>query len=121
MKTRLDYFKRIKQGKFIKPETAWEIGFYVGWSFKKAYAKCSNKYLMINRLKALSNINIDNTYPYSKRREKKYLCQKKCLVCKHNKASFYHHVVLLKNGGYNYGFNRIPICKPCHQEIHTWL
>jgi hypothetical protein len=121
MKTRLDYFKKIKKGLFLKPETAWEIGFYIGWSFKKAYQKCKDRSILIKQLIRLSEVKIDNNYPYEKRREKKYGCKKRCWVCEHNKAGYFHHIVLLKNGGYNWGFNRIPICPQCHKQIHTWM
>ena len=122
VKTRLDYFKRVRKGEFIKPETAWEKGFYVAWSFKKAYQRCSNKNILIKMLKHLSTVKIPgNTYPYHKRRAKKFSCKKSCWVCKQNRANYYHHIIQLSNGGYNWGFNRIPICECCHKEIHPWL
>lgn len=122
MKTRLDYFKRIKKGEIIKPQTAWEEGFCVGWSFKNAYKKCADKNVLINRLKYLSTLKVSgNTYPYNKRRSKKFGCNKLCWVCKQSRASYYHHIILLANGGYNWGFNRIPICPDCHKQIHSWL
>jgi hypothetical protein len=117
-----NYFKEAKRHIFIKPNSAYENGFIIGWGFKKAYQKCVDKGVLINMLKHLSNIVIKGRKcSYQHLREKKYSCKKKCWVCKINKATYYHHIILLKNGGYNYNWNKIPICPDCHKLIHNWL
>jgi hypothetical protein len=44
----------------------------------------------------------------------------KCIVC-NNTAQLRHHIVQLRNGGTNGHLNLIPLCVPCHEEIHPWM
>lgn len=36
-------------------------------------------------------------------------------------ATVRHHIIWIKNGGRNSRKNIIPLCRPCHAEIHPWL
>ncbi len=50
----------------------------------------------------------------------KRLFSEKCNVCD-SVPVIRHHIIPLKNGGNNSRRNIIPICSPCHSEIHPWL
>ena len=117
MKTRKEFFKTVKQGKSLEPITIWEKQYYYGWVFKK---KFKNRSMIdkLNRLKELSKIIIGNS---KKQRKYHYAGNKICFVCKKKKAYCWHHLILIKNGGYDNLLNRIPICNNCHSFIHAWL
>lgn len=41
--------------------------------------------------------------------------------CCEGPASIRHHIIPIKNGGHNHRLNILPLCRPCHAEIHAWL
>lgn len=64
----------------------------------------------------------NNFIPYYKRRHQKLgKPYRKCYVCKVNQANCYHHIILIKNGGFAQPVNTIEICNDCHVLIHIWL
>lgn len=116
-----DYYKKIRKGLLIEPKTAFEKNYFYAYNFKKE-AKGLDKYQILARLKILSNLIIkDNKQSYLKRRSKKHRSKKICFACKKESAHCQHHIILLKNGGYDNGINRLPICDNCHSLIHDWL
>jgi hypothetical protein len=116
-----NYFRHIRQGIDEEPKTAFEKNYYYACRFKK-FCKNLEKEAIIEQLKIMSFLVImDNKQSYFKRRSKKHSIHKRCFVCKEKRAFYQHHIVLLKNGGYDNGINRIPICENCHKEIHNWL
>ncbi len=121
LKQRSFYYRQIKKGKDVFPLTAFEKNYYLIYKFKKLI-KGKSKEFVIDCLKEISKIIIaGNKTPYLKRREKKFKTKKRCFVCKTQKAYYFHHIVLLKNGGFNSRLNRIPICEDCHKQIHEWM
>lgn len=114
------YFRDIRKSKKRKAINAFERNYSFSFNFKKDFKdKPVNEKL--NELIRLSGVKIrGNKQPYDKRRAKKHFTKKKCFVCK-EKAYFQHHIILLINGGYDSGVNRIPICCICHEIIHPWL
>lgn len=52
---------------------------------------------------------------------RKLISEEKCFVCD-QKAREWHHIIQLQNGGLpakKAGI--IPICRPCHIQIHPWM
>lgn len=50
------------------------------------------------------------------------LIAEKCFACWNNDRGYHwHHVIQIQHGGSNYVRNRVPLCTPCHAEIHPWL
>ena len=102
--------------------TAWEENYSLCRKFKGKYKKAPT-YVKLIKLIELSSYELklpayrDN---YLKNRARKHGIRKKCWVCG-AKAFYQHHIILLKNGGFDNGINRIPICDGCHKEIHPWL
>jgi len=46
----------------------------------------------------------------------------KCFCCRTAERNLYwHHVILIANGGDNDHFNQVAICQRCHAAIHPWL
>jgi len=116
-----DFCKCIKSGESISPISPLEINYALAFKFKREHKK-SSKFAKIEDLKHLALIKIKgNPRSYFARRKKTHASTKHCFVCKYNKAFCQHHIILLKNGGYDTGINRIPICKSCHSEIHSWM
>jgi 5-methylcytosine-specific restriction endonuclease McrA len=119
---RVDYYKKLRKNKVEIPKSAFEKNYFIAYTFKEAYKICKDKNILLRRLKDLAEIKIEgNTQSYSKRREKKHWSRRKCFVCKSSRSDYQHHIVLLKNGGYDNGINRIPICSDCHKLIHPRL
>jgi len=115
------YFIKVEKGRHIRPISPFEVNCYFAYKFRKQNVRFT-KLEKILALKQLAKIIIDNPRSYKKRRKKHFFVDKKrCFVCWHNWASCPHHIILLKNGGYNNGLNRIPICESCHCEIHSWI
>ena len=101
--------------------SAWEQNQDYALMFKKGSTHLTKKQKIV-ALRKLSEIVVaGNRQSYRKRRLKKHRGWGKCFVCKDNKAIFQHHIILLKNGGYDSNINRIPICEYCHAEIHDWM
>lgn len=89
--------------------------------FKKDYANKRHEE-KIARLKELAEVQINNKTSYVRRRAKKHHGNGKlCWVCRNRMAECQHHIIQIKNGGYDNGVNRIPICSFCHGEIHEWM
>jgi 5-methylcytosine-specific restriction endonuclease McrA len=63
-------------------------------------------WIRINRKDFLENFN---QYPGSS-----------CFVC-HSKPIIRHHIIGIKHGGDNRGYNIIALCRPCHKKIHPWI
>jgi hypothetical protein len=117
---RKDYYSSVRKGKAPKPESAFEENYHICWNFKKR-AKKYDFNTKIFELKRLADIVLTgNLISYSKRRKAKHKTARKCFCCG-NKAFYQHHIILLKNGGYDNGINRIPICHECHVLIHPWM
>ena len=120
MKQRKDFCKKIKRGEKIDPKTPFEINYYECYKFKRDFRK-TKKPETLKELKRLSAFHISGTpQAYERRRLKKHPIRKSCFVCR-ALAFYQHHIILLKNGGYDNGMNRIPICNSCHKELHNWL
>jgi len=70
----------------------------------------------------MAKIKFSNNVPYDKRRKRSYNYYKSenCFVCG-VAAEVVHHMILIRNGGYDSGFNRICLCNSCHASIHDWL
>ena len=119
MKQRPDFCKKIRSGNNIEPITPFEKNYALCWKFKKEFATKKSSEIL-DELCHLSFITINQKTPYTKRRGKKHPILKKCWVCK-EKAFYQHHIIQIKNGGYDSGINRIPICKKCHTKIHPHL
>jgi hypothetical protein len=118
---RVDYFKNLKKGIIVEPKGAFENNYLICFLFKKQFKDKGRKEIL-ERLIELSKLKIDgNTQSYAHRRRKKHKSYKKCFVCKTNISNYQHHIILLKNGGYDNGINRIPICGGCHMIIHPWM
>ena len=76
----------------------------------------------IDELRRLSNIKIKNNISYKERRSKVHRGRgRKCWVCRCLYAYCQHHIIQLKNGGYDNGINRIAICHVCHELIHDHM
>ena len=120
IKQRKDFCKNIKKYKEIIPQTPFEWNYFYGFVFKER-SKKHLRWEVLEDLKELSEIKLSIGIPYLKRRVKKHRSRRKCFVCKDNKSYCQHHIILIKNGGYDNGINRIPICKECHEVIHPWL
>lgn len=117
---RIDYFKRIRKGERIEPKTSFEENYFLCYLFKKTYKNKLCKEIL-EKLIELSKIKlIKNSQSYEKRREKSHKTNKWCFCC-HHPSKYQHHIILLKNGGFDSGINRIPICETCHKVIHPWL
>lgn len=115
------FFKRVRRGKISIVKTGFHKNYLICFNFKKNF-KFKRKIDKIDELKRLSLVSVENRTPYIKRRSKKrYGNNKICWVCNINEATCQHHIIMLKNGGYDNGINRIPICNECHSEIHTWI
>ena len=117
---RKEYYKAIRQNKDIKPITPFETNYYLAYNFKKR-AKTLTTEQKLEELQNLANVKLDNSQSYKKRRAKKHRSKKKCFVCGQETSNCQHHIILLKNGGYDSGINRIPIGEKCHLIIHPWL
>lgn len=101
--------------------SAWEENYKICDEFKRIFKTAEQK-LKIQKLCELSKrvLRLEQKRSYGERRKKKHPIRKQCWVCK--KSAFYqHHIILIKNGGFDSGINRIPICEKCHKEIHNWL
>lgn len=86
------------------------------------YYKNKPKEVILTKLKYLAEYKLKNPQKYPKRRKKKWgIPRANCFVCKINKADYYHHIILIINGGIPDISNTIPICKYCHEKIHPWL
>lgn len=57
----------------------------------------------------------------SKEKRRHFLHPVMCSVCGYTHATSFHHIVLIKNGGSDFGANRIPICSECHRNVHPWM
>jgi hypothetical protein len=118
--------KAIKKLKYVlqgRPcYTFFENIYKICYEFKKYYWYKS-KFEKIEKLKELSNIKFGNKQSYEVRRKKKHYISKKikCWICRENYATIQHHIILICNGGYDNGINRLKICDECHKEIHPWL
>ena len=90
--------------------------------FKRSLKFKSQNHIL-QRLQEKSYIKVYNPKNYASRRKTKLPCGKwrKCFVCNKQRGDFWHHIVLLKNGGYQHKHNRIPICELCHNKIHPWM
>mgnify|MGYP000909049559 CR=1 FL=1 len=76
----------------------------------------------IKRLREIAEIKIDCKQSYKRRMSRKHGGEgKRCWVCVDRLATCQHHIILLRNGGFDNGVNRIPICNECHANIHDWL
>lgn len=111
---------RNKKDFLKKPETEFEKMYKICSEFKSMFCHFE-KETKIRELCLLAKIKIENTIPYKKRREKKHRTRKLCWVCREVFANYQHHIILLINGGYDNGINRIPICEDCHKRIHPFL
>jgi len=103
------------------PNTSFEAMYKVCFEFKKKFHNKTPEE-KLRKLIKLSNQHFKNSRPYEERREKKHGVSvgKKCWVCK-DKANIQHHIILIKNGGYDNGINRVCICNKCHEKIHEWM
>ena len=103
------------------PSTSFEAMYLVCFEFKKKFFN-QPKMLKLKALIKLSKQTFANSRTYADRRAKKHPVHisKKCWVC-NGKANIQHHIILIKNGGYDNGINRINICNKCHEEIHDWM
>jgi hypothetical protein len=102
-------------------KTEFGLNWFLCNDFKKGCA-LKLKDEKIDKLIELSKIKINNKQPYKRRRSRTHSPNgKPCWVCKTNKATCQHHIIQIKNGGYDSGINRIPICDSCHIEIHPWM
>lgn len=101
--------------------TSFGAMYVICHKFKCKYHNKEKQY-KISRLKQLSSEKIANSIPYEQRRTKKHCVpvNKKCWIC-YGKATVQHHIILIKNGGYDNGINRICICDNCHELIHDWM
>ena len=115
--------KKKAKKKIIKvtPQGSFEVMFDWCNRFKSKYHN-KDMATKIAELKKMARKKIKNSIPYEKRREKKHYVPptKKCWVCK-GKAQVQHRIILIKNGGYDNGINRIAICNKCHDLIHDWM
>jgi predicted PP-loop superfamily ATPase len=68
-------------------------------------------------------VKFNNRRTYDQRRSKThgYHSRKLCQVCRENRGVVNHHLITVKNGGYDAGNNRIQICSKCHEKIHPWM
>jgi hypothetical protein len=116
------FFKAVRRGDPVKATTPWEECYQVCWNFKKKFRKKSKKEI-VGELQCFSMVVLSpsKSHPYRVKRERKFATKQKCFVCKISKAFYFHHIILLKNNGFNSGINRIPICEDCHKEVHSWL
>jgi len=116
------FFKDLRAGKKVKFKGAFQENYYHVWKWKKRVPSLS----FIKRIESLIKLTTiqiyGNTQSYSKRRKKKHSARgKTCEVCWVNKAICQHHMILLINGGYDNGINRICICRTCHTLMHPWM
>jgi 5-methylcytosine-specific restriction endonuclease McrA len=115
------YPRKQKKKKKIRFGDRFGRQFYICKNFKKVFFN-KNKEDIIFRLRQLSRKVFQNTIPYEERRKRKHWVKRGtlCFCCK-NTAVVQHHIILVKNGGYDNGINRIFICEECHNLIHDWL
>jgi hypothetical protein len=113
--------KLIKLLKSKPINTSFEYMYKICYDFKSTYFNAT-KEEKIERLIELSKIQIYNKIPYDRRRKKKHPVSfgRRCWICP-NKASISHHIILINNGGFDNGINRIDVCEDCHKLIHPWL
>lgn len=103
-----------------KFNNGWEKNYFIAWNFKRRFFDSPKEEKIIELIR-LSKKKVDNKISYEKRRQNKHKVFKDCWVCRERKAYYTHHIILITNGGYDNGVNRIPICKFCHAEIHEWI
>lgn len=122
MQTRPDYCRCIKAGEDVAPISPLEQNYYYARRFRQQY-RDAPKEDILKRLLELTEVCIDNKRPYYIRRQHKHRSKhhKRCFVCGEIKAYIYHHIILIKNGGYDFSPNRISICKKCHRLVHYWM
>ena len=54
------------------------------------------------------------------KRRRCHLEKRKCFVCRES-GEVRHHIIPINGGGTNAKRNVVPLCRPCHAEIHPWL
>lgn len=111
---------RVRKERLVTPRTAWEYNYLICYMFKRDF-RHKPRAEKLSELKRISKIVIDgNKSSYETRRKKKHYGKRLCFVCK-APSSCQQHIVLLKNGGFDNGINRIHVCSGCHADIHPWL
>ena len=115
-----EFCSQLRKGKRVVALTPFHRNYKMCWKFKRDF-KHKDSGFKLRELCRLSLIKIDdNTQTYEKRRSNKHRATKPCWVCT-SWASCQHHIIQLKNGGYDNGINRIPICVDCHEVIHPHM
>ena len=125
VKQREKIYKQIRQTGKAKVKTAFEYVYAIAYVHKKIYSNFEpeTKIKILQKLatqEVPTKLPHHSSYSYKKQREKKHPTKKACWVCG-NRGDYHHHIFPLRNGGYDNGVNRIPICHSCHKEIHEWL
>lgn len=75
----------------------------------------------IDRLRQFTTYWMFNRAPYWERRKNSYEPRGICRICNVRSANVRHHIIMLKNGGADLGWNRINVCYQCHQNIHPFM
>jgi len=121
IKSKPSFFQKLSSNEFVVPKTAFEENYFHGYNFKNMPAFTSTK-AKLEYLVEMSSVKLKyNAKVYKTRRKNKRRGVGKCEVCTENKATCQHHIILLINGGYDNGINRINICNVCHIKIHPWM
>ena len=102
---------------------AWEESYIVCEDFKNNFREAPID-IKIARLIELAKYVLSQEgrkISYEEKRKRKRRPQKStCWVCR-KKPYCQHHIILLRNGGFDTRNNRIDICEECHKKIHPWL
>jgi len=86
------------------------------------YASRTTKFFIIRKLVRYCGVKINPYSQYETRRTKDRTIKllSTCIACG-SVAQVMHHVIMICNGGPNVRSNCVPLCNPCHREIHPWL
>lgn len=84
---------------------------------------CPTKDDRISLVIRWSHLKMDNRRSYEQRRFKTHgrYSRKLCQICREKRGIVHHHIITIKNGGYDTGNNRIQSCPECHEKIHPWM
>ena len=113
------FYKKVKKHIEVFPQTPFEYNYFLCATFQRDFRHKTMRE-KLDKLIELSKIKLNKEHFYIRKR-KPHKSKKLCFVCKKNFSSFQHHMILIKNGGYDCSINRIPICHDCHEIIHPWL